>query len=152
MPLFHVSSARLSVGHILNPGEWGRRTREFRRGGRALVNVHDAVNLAWEASLETARRSHAPNAPSRLDCVFTCQTLDDARAYRTRFVPSGTIYEVEPISTCPIAADYDLITDTGSEPFLDLWVTRSIRYWTSEPQDITEVLVGGDVRVVRVVE
>ena len=40
----------------------------------------------------------------------------------------------------------------GDEPFVDIWVDRSIRYWTSAPQGIAEALVGGDVRVIRAVQ
>src|SRR5262249_8412689 len=75
MPLYHVSAAQLSAGQVLQPGAWGRTTRQFRKNGRALTDVGDAKILAWESCLETARRMLAPKAPSRLDCVFTCETL-----------------------------------------------------------------------------
>lgn len=154
MPFYHVTQAQLTAGQILQPGEWGRRTREFRKNGRALSDVNDGKILAWESCLETARRVLAPDSPSRLDCVFTCETLVGAASFRARFRASGgTVYEVEPASnTAPtFTADYDLITDTGDAPFVDTWVDRSIRYWTT-PKGIAEVLVGGDVRVIRPVQ
>jgi hypothetical protein len=35
---------------------------------------------------------------------------------------------------------------------VDTWVERSIRYWTSAPKGIAEVLIGGDVRVVQQIQ
>jgi uncharacterized protein DUF2441 len=149
MPLYHVSKAQLSVGQVLQPGEWGRTTRQFRKGGRALTEIGDAVILAWESSLETARRVLVPNAPSRFDCVFTCQAMQGAVAFRRRFRPQANIYEVETVSTTSptFTGDYDLITDTGHAPFVDTWVEKAILYWTSKPQGIAEVLIKGEVRV-----
>ncbi len=64
------------------------------------------------------------------------------------------VYEVEPASpaTPTFVADYDSITEAGDEPFIDTWVERSIKYWTSAPQVIAEVLIGGDVRVLREIQ
>jgi hypothetical protein len=50
------------------------------------------------------------------------------------------------------SADYELITDTGNDAFVDIWIDRALRYWTTEPKGILEVLIGGDVRVVRAVQ
>jgi hypothetical protein len=151
MPFYHVSATPLAAGQILQPGAWGRTTRQFRRNGRALANINDATILAWESCLETARRVLAPKAPSRLDCIFACETTVGAASFRARFRPTATVYEIELVAAgAPtFTADYDLITDTGDEPFVDTWGDRSIRYWTSHPQGIAEVLIGGDVRVLR---
>jgi hypothetical protein len=152
MPLYHVSLAQLAAGQVLQPGAWGRVTRRFRRKGNALTNLGDAKILAWESCLETARRTLVPKAPSRLDCVFACETLVGAASFRARFRTNAN--GIEPVSAASptFTADYDLITDAGDEPFVDTWVERSIRYWTSAPKGIAEVLIGGDVRVVQQIQ
>jgi hypothetical protein len=151
MPFYHVSTAQLIAGQLLQPGAWGKQWRQFGKNGRALSDIRDGFILAWEIGLETARRQIAPNAPSRLECVFACNTTVDAAAFQTRFRPGAATYEVEPASEAsPIfVADYDLITSSSEDPFLDVLVDRSIRYWTSRPQGIAEVLIGGAARVLR---
>jgi len=49
-------------------------------------------------------------------------------------------------------ADYDLITDSGDEPFIDVWVERSIRYWSTRPTGIAEILIGGEVVIRKTVQ
>jgi hypothetical protein len=126
----------------------------FAGTAAALTDVGDAIILAWEGCLETARRVLASTAPSRLDCVFACETAIGAAAFRARFRANATVYEVEPESTSSphFIADYDLITDAGHEPFVDTWANAAIRYWTSKPQGIAEVLIGGNVRVLKAVQ
>jgi hypothetical protein len=154
MPLYHVSSAQLVAGQILQPGAWGRTTRQFRRNGPGLTDIGDAKTLAWESCLETARRVLAPTAPSRLECVFACETLVGAATFRARFRTNATVYEVEPETSTSLSfvADYELITDAGDEPFVDTWVNAATRYWTSVPRGIAEVLIGGNVRVLGAVQ
>ena len=71
--------------------------------------------------------------------------------FRIRLRAAAAIYEVESVAAgIPIfAGGYDLITASGTAPFLDHWVDRSMRYWTASPQGIVEGLAGGDVRAVR---
>jgi hypothetical protein len=91
---FHVGKPGLAPGTVLHPGNWGKRTREFSPAGKVLTNATDAQNLMWELALETARLLSAPNSPSRLDCVFTCETLADAQAFRDQFRKGDAVYEV----------------------------------------------------------
>jgi hypothetical protein len=155
MPLYHVSAAPLAADQTLQPGSWGRRLRQFRKGGQPLADVRDGFILAWETGLEIARRLVAPKAPSRLECVFTCATTADAAAFQARFRPNTAVYEVVPEpSDCPMfVGDYDLITGSGDDPFLDTLVDRSLLYWSSSStQGIAEVLIGGNVRVLRPIQ
>lgn len=149
--LYHVSQAQLSAGQVLQPGAWGRAVRQFRRNGRALTDLDDAKNLAWESCLETARRvlahptrhrawiAYLLARPSRVRRRFVHALERTQLSTKSRWRPESPMF----------TADYDLITDAGDEPFVDTWVDRAIRYWTSAPQGIAEVLVGGDVRVLR---
>jgi hypothetical protein len=60
----------------------------------ALFQVTDhLIELIWE----NVRRAHFPTAPSRFQSVFAVDTLDEARAFRTAFDPTGaaTIWQVQ---------------------------------------------------------
>ncbi|MFF2113617.1 DUF2441 domain-containing protein [Rhodococcus koreensis] len=52
---------------------------------RFQVTDH-VIELAWE----NVRRAHFPTAPSRFQSVFAVDSLDEARAFRTAFDPTGT--------------------------------------------------------------
>lgn len=154
MPLYHVSTSTFEAGTILKPGRWGEVVRQFGKHGRALVDVGDAQNLAWEAVLEAARRASAPDAPSRLSCVFTCETLAAAEAFRNAFRSGATMYEVEKVDSASptYVADYDSITGANDRPIVDFWVECALKYWTAKPTGIAEVLVGGEVKIIRPVQ
>ncbi|MGW4335377.1 DUF2441 domain-containing protein [Rhodococcus koreensis] len=59
---------------------------------RFQVTAH-VIELAWE----NVRRAHFPTAPSRFQSIFAVDTLEQARAFRTAFDPTGaaTIWELE---------------------------------------------------------
>ena len=155
MPSFyHVSSNVLSPGQVLQPGQFGQTSRRVdSRGGIPLQGI-DAMNLLWELALETARQLLAPDAPSRLHCVFTTLTVPDAVAFRDRFRRGSQIYEV----LCPDeiprhSGNYSAITDPPDEThILDFMPDYAIDYWREPPEGITEVLIGGPVTVVQLVE
>jgi hypothetical protein len=151
---FHVSPNVLSPGQVLQPGQFGQTSRRVNsRGGIPLQGI-DAMNLLWEIALETARQLLAPEAPSRLHCVFTTLTVPDAIAFRERFRPGSHIYEV----LCPDeiprhSGNYSAITDPPDETHvLDFMPDFAINYWREASEGITEVLIGGPVTVVRLVE
>ncbi|WP_257195897.1 MULTISPECIES: DUF2441 domain-containing protein [unclassified Bradyrhizobium] len=148
---FHVSTIDHPIGAVLEQGSWGRTTRAFG-SSRPLAEVNDAKTLAWEATLEAARRAFGSSAPSRLDCIFAAASAEDAITFRDRFRPGAHIFEIQPNKTAPIyVADYDLITGPGGA-FIDTWVTRSVTYWTSPPRGMAEVLIGGSVTILRRME
>ena len=116
-----------------------------------MTHLGDAKILAWEASLEAARLALAPGSPSRLNCLFTCRELKDATTFRDRFRPTSSIYEVAKTDEAAPThvADYEMITDTGDEPFVDIWVQSALRYWRADDPALAEVLVGGAVSVIQ---
>jgi hypothetical protein len=70
-------------------------------------------------AIETARQLSAPDSPSRLECVFTCETIADAIAFRDRFRKDSAVYEVE----CDDGASRHVgnsYTDAGKESWPDL--------------------------------
>jgi len=155
MPNFyHVSSNVLSPGQVLQPGQFGQTSRRVNSRDGIPLQGSDAMNLLWEIALETARQLLAPEAPSRLHCVFTTLTVPDAIAFRERFRPGSHIYEV----LCPDeiprhSGNYSAITDPPDETHvLDFMPDFAINYWREASEGITEVLIGGPVTVVRLVE
>jgi len=123
--------------------------RRWQKGGQAFNNHQEAYVLVWEVALEAARRSVIPTAPSRLDCVFACCSQVDAISFRNQFRPNHQVYSVDVapgIST--FIADYDVITNSISGPFVDTFVDQAFRYWTVSPVGMREVLIGGSVTVI----
>lgn len=109
-----------------------------------------------EIALETARKALAPDAPSRLECVFVSETLDFSRAFRDKYSPGATIYKVAPVGEAlkPFRADFDLISSpkNGAPPYLDFMPTEAIDYWTEEPKGLPELLYPGQIIIIEVVE
>lgn len=88
---FHLCKAKLGIGSIIEPGNYGEL---IRIGGYKHAAFHR------ETVLEEVRREMAPDAPSRLDCLFAFPTELDARSFQFReFAGFGSdyLYEIEPL-------------------------------------------------------
>lgn len=118
MSFFHVSGAMLQAGAVIMPGNWGRIIRQLGwQHGRSV----------FEVALEDQRLRNFPQLPSRFDCSFFFDDLDEARFYRTiQNLPTHILYEVEVLDeTAPQhRTDWRNISPTGA---LDNDWTR--RYW-----------------------
>jgi hypothetical protein len=152
---YHVSTDVLTPYQVLEPGRFGLGIRRINAPGGERLQDNPAMVLLWEATLETARRFVAPTAPSRSNCVFVSPTLIDALSFRDRFRQGGRIYEVMcPDSTPTHNGNYDAVTDPprNGTHVLDFMPDYAISYWRDKPTGIVEVLIGGPVTVVRLVE
>jgi hypothetical protein len=148
--LYHVGNGGLKAGDSIAPGNWGKQTRQFGKGEgfRGYGDVRDAVNIGWEVALEVARQLTAPDAPSRLNCVFCTEDIESARAFRDRFAKGASIYEVEVDDAVNThAGNYDALTDAPQGPSVDTNVATAKSYWTDAPTGIREILVGGTVKI-----
>jgi len=148
--LYHVGDGGWKPGDRIAPGNWGKRCRQFGTGPGFVGyrDVNDVKNIGWEVALETARQLTAPDAPSRLNCVFCIEDDESAKAFRDRFAKSATIYEVEvDDSVSAHAGNYDAITNLPEGAFVDTNVATAKSYWTDAPTGIREILVGGPVKV-----
>lgn len=56
---FHVAPAGLQRGHVVEPWGWGRRLRQWRKGGQTFTNHQEAYVLVWEVALEAVRQDAA---------------------------------------------------------------------------------------------
>ncbi|MBR0703429.1 hypothetical protein JQ599_26230 [Bradyrhizobium diazoefficiens] len=148
--LYHVGNGDWKPGDSIAPGNWGRQTRRFGKGHGFLGygDINNAKIVGWEVALEIARQLTAPDAPSRLNCVFCTEDITSARSFRDRFAKDDNIYEVEvEDSVSTHAGNYEAITDVPQGPSVDTNVATSKSYWTDAPTGIREILVGGTVKV-----
>jgi hypothetical protein len=153
--LYHVSSNQWQPGDKIEPGNWGNRTRQFGRGPgyRGYATIGDAAVMVWEVALEAARRATGSDAPSRLDCVFCCEDIASAKAFRDRFASGSHIFEVEvDDSIATHVGNYEALTDMVDGPTIDTIQASSLSYWKDEPKGIREIVVGGSVKVLAKVD
>jgi hypothetical protein len=145
---FHVSAIDHAIGQVLQPGSWGKATQkaaEFQAAAELPI-IENETALNWEYELEKARSLVKPAAPSRLHCVFACNTLAHARAFRDSYYPAASIFEVDAADDAGIyVGDFGLTTAQIADEF---WAKK---YWSDAPSGsgIQEVLIGGPVTIVR---
>ena len=107
--------------------------------------------LAWESVLETARRAINAALPSRLNCVFACETEADAIAFRDKFRAGYSVYQIEVADSQAVyRGDYDIISrSTAGHPFIDTYVNGAITYWQNAPTGmvLAECLIEGSAKI-----
>ena len=149
--LYHVGNAGWKPGDSIAPGNWGKQTRQLGKGEGFRGyggDVNNAKIIGLEVAVEVARQLTAPDAPSRLNCVFCTEDIESAKAFRDRFRNGESIYEVEVEDTVSThTGNYDALTDGPQGAFIDTYVATAKSYWTDVPTGIREILVGGTVKV-----
>jgi hypothetical protein len=148
---YHVAPKGLPVGYIVQPGSWGGVTRQFRNSISSPRNFGDMNIVAWESVLETARRAINATLPSRLNCVFACETEADAIAFRDEFRAGSFVYQIEVAESRPVhRGNYDIISrSTAGQPFIDTYVDGAMAYWQKTPIGPVECLIDGPARIVK---
>jgi hypothetical protein len=144
MPIYyHVSTVTHPPGFVIPHGRFGSLFTN------RPATVEDGFVMTWEAVLETARRLVAPTAPSRLNCLFACDTLSAAKTFQSNYRKAGTILKVEVgIEVPTFSGNFDLISFAQGGSFIERWASNAIQYW-GEPHDgMVEVVIGGPVTVV----
>lgn len=151
--LFHVSTTDHQPGDNLSPGFYGAGAR-IPTGGAPSIEPTQLGALLWEFTLETARLAVAPSAPSRLRCLFAAETLGMARTFRDRFRSSAQIYSVQPWADAVLfRGAFSIVTDVDpAAPFIHYMPAEALRYWTEPPGEQVEVIVGGCMTVVGLVD
>lgn len=145
MDYFHVAPTILGMGSIIMPGNWGRVIRLYNWEGSSLITTYR------ELALEQARMMIAPKAPSRLGCVYACETIEGALKYRATNALTSLIYRVQKVDAAsPVfRTSWALIGSSpveGASP-LPVLGENIQRYWIGNPDNDVEVLIGGPVRV-----
>jgi hypothetical protein len=118
MPFF-ACSLMLEPGSILRPGNWGR-----------IVRFVGAQHREWtrETILEEIRKSEFPSLPSRFECAFVIDELDEARYYVQNAAAVSILYEVDLIDRGAVThvADWK-----GTGPY-DETKDWARRYWRGD--------------------
>lgn len=145
---YHCAPMSLEVGSVIRSGNWGRIVR-----ATSIAGVNDGTSkIIFELAYENSRLLHNPSAPSRLDCIFCCPTLDEAQAYREAQQPTGIIYKVLPLDpSTPIHVTSWLLWGLGTGSNFTQSQKRLKDYWTATPTEQREVLVGGPVQIIDIV-
>jgi hypothetical protein len=151
MPLFHVTTKQWNSGDLILPGAWGDKIRALKPGVNATAKNWEVA--MWELVLESVRQHLAPIAPSRLNCVFVCESEQFAIRFRDLYRPGGLVVPVEALNPDETIhrGDFFLISKPpeGLPAYVDYMPTYAVEYWMGTPPPGTaEVLFGGTVRVV----
>lgn len=149
---FHVSYNDYEEGHQINPGRFGLMIKEFRPGG-PMPHPEFINTLLFEVALESSRLAlDEPPSPSRLNCVFAYNSLEDATRFRDHRRNGAHIYEVIPVEDVqPLLRDAARLSgDNLLGPYATAYGQASKHYWqrTDEAAD-PELLYGCSLRVVR---
>lgn len=110
-----------------------------------------------ELALEQVRREKYPEYPSRMACLYASRELEPALEWARYFArigrPTYAVAELEVNGRCFIGDAincFDGTTDQADN------LARAERYWRNDPngegEPIREMLIDGDIRVVRIVE
>jgi hypothetical protein len=144
MPIYyHISTVPHPSGFVIQHGRFGSLFTN------RPATVDDGFVMTWEAVLETARRLVAPTAPSRLNCLFACETLGAAKTFQSNYRKAGTILKVEAgIEVPTFSGNFDLISNAQAGSFIERWASNAIKYWGEPPDGMVEVIIGGPVTVV----
>jgi hypothetical protein len=127
-PLYHRSLRKLNVGD----------TVEIPRD---VVNKHYLSYKMGELALEEERKETAPDAPSRLNCVYS------SLIPRSRFVDKGYLYRIKPTGRI-FVADSTLI-DTIMERFDNEYYEYISRYDQPERKEIEQDLLKNPKRLMQ---
>lgn len=153
---FHLCKAKLGLGSVIEPGNYGELIR---------IGGYRHTSFQREMVLEEARKKVAPQAPSRLDCLFAFPSEIDARAFQFReFSGFGSdyLYEITPARDgTPVFSTQISILENWPQDYIN----KARLYWdqTQSPMDsaivtppgmgmgagFQEVLLGGSVVVIR---
>ena len=116
-----------------------------------------ARNMLREVVFEQIRKEEYPNCLSRQQAVFGCRTLQELLAYvmETGREAEG-LYEVTPVSkqTAVQLGSWDMTAISAMSPsnhFYPTLLAVARQYWGTAPIHKVEVLMGGPVRITKVI-
>jgi len=146
-----------SLAQYITAVEWQQLDLSNKTVG--LASDLTKMMVVLEAIFEHARKKFASHLPSRLDCVFVWSTLELAKKFREQYNPDGVIHH------CVIQGEAVELDGSLLPPGINLsnlspevltaefqnTQLRAEKYWKAdEPADLSELLVIGNVEVVRV--
>lgn len=172
MRVYHVVSDRpMEVGQVIRfdgdnrSGVWQRVMALADTAADVLLHpekyelpLEHRLDVAIrELAMEQVRQERYPQYPSRLACLYVSRELAPAKEWAAYFArlgrPTYAIAELEVDGRCFVG---DAINCFDGTPDQADNLARAERYWSNAPngegEPIWEMLVDGDIRVVRIVE
>lgn len=108
-----------------------------------------------EAITELVRVKSFPDLPSRLSCLYVCDTLEKALKWKKNFeYNQRTILQIVKVTsdTPAFTGDASLLPEVNGDSF-DKKIKQATRYWSGEILGVLEeTLLGGKIKVLEVVE
>ncbi|HCI5632896.1 TPA: DUF2441 domain-containing protein [Klebsiella variicola subsp. variicola] len=100
------------------------------------------ISYSIDWGLEFYRRAMHPNAPSRYECIFACESLNGAMAFRAKYRNANVpIYEIEADDNLIHRGDMTLLNNSNS---CLVYTYQIEHYWagtTFNQQPFWEVLI-----------
>lgn len=136
---YYASTLVLSAGHIITAGHHGQRCRTFMQP----QDIYTFENVC-----EEIRAAYFATKPSRLNCIFTCGDAAALDEFYKRYCGGRDHhYEVEPVN--PTAPVHKGTWALQYGNFLHGMVNVAWVYWSQHHTQNVEIIIGGDVRVIR---
>lgn len=172
MRVYHVVSDRpMEVGQVIRfdennrSGVWQRVMALADTAADVLAHPekyelpleHHLDVAIRELAMEQVRQERYPQYPSRMACLYVSRELAPAKEWAAYFArlgrPTYAIAELEVEGRCFVG---DAINCFDGTPDQADNLARAECYWSNAPngegEPIWEMLVDGDIRVVRIVE
>jgi hypothetical protein len=152
-----IGAGSASIARHLKTSEWQQIDLSDKTVG--LESDVMKMMVVLEAIFEHTRKRFAASLPSRLDCVFVWPTLEVAKKFREQYIPKGVIHRCCIMQGEAVELDGGLLppginlSNLSPEVFsaeFQAIQLRAEKYWVAqESPDLPELLVVGDVEVVR---
>lgn len=135
---FHAAMGEHADGDVIPAGGQGDRHARFHLSSRAYL---------FESVCEQIRQAEFPTKPSRLRAVYACEDVESLLSFCDAHPSRPFKYEVAPID--PDVTIHRATWEIQPGYRLHAMVHSAWLYWTRHPTADIEVVIGGDVRVLR---
>ena len=172
MRVYHVVSDRpLAVGQVIRfdennrSGVWQRVMARAEEAADVLAHpekhelpLEHSLDVAIrELAMEQVRQEKFPQYPSRMACLYASAQEGPAREWAAYFArlgrPTYAVVELEVNGRCFVG---DAINCFDGTPDQADNLARAERYWRNDPngegEPIREMLIDGEIRVIRIVQ
>lgn len=133
MEYYLLCSYPLAPGSIVEPGNWGRMLKLYTPN-------QNLVGAYREQIYEKIRVASYPDKPSRLECIFLCETLEEATNFRNETQRIfDIIYKVKLVDSHAtiFRTDWKNIGFNNNENTHSLEV-KAKKYWEYLESDVIE--------------
>lgn len=143
---FFACSYPLGEGSVVLPGNWGR-----------IIGINPDQQQEYilkERAIEQIRQHDFPERPSRLRCIFLCETLEELGKF---LVSSGRFFDIKYAVRLTnqqeqiFRTDWNLISQMSMSDIKRL-NSLAIDYWSGNTQFGVEVLTKSSVLIIKMIQ